>query len=71
MTYYKKDFNKTKFVVCKYCGYNNEFYRFKNYGTCLRCGKIIDGKVYLKCKLDLANKKINIREDHEVYYYGK
>lgn len=59
---------RLKFVVCKYCGYNNEFYRFRNYGTCLRCNKIIDEKVYLKTKLDLANRKINIREDYNEYY---
>ena len=57
-----------EFVVCPKCGYNNEFYRFQNYGTCLRCNEIIDKKVYLKCKLDLANRKINIREDYDEWY---
>lgn len=44
-------FIQERFVTCKYCGYNNEKKRLENYGTCLRCRKIIDGKSYLKRKL--------------------
>ena len=46
-----KRFVNERFVTCKYCGYNNEKRRLENYGTCLRCRKIIDGKSYLKRKL--------------------
>lgn len=65
----KKNFNHKKdlsFVVCQFCGYNNEFNRFQNYGTCLRCHKIIDPKVYLKRKLWETNNRKYIRE--EDYY---
>ena len=54
---------KINFIVCPYCGYNNEFYRFQNYGTCLRCHKVIDPKVYLKRKLWEANNKRFVKED--------
>lgn len=46
-----KRFVSERFVTCKYCGYNNEKKRLENYGTCLRCRKIIDGKSYLRRKL--------------------
>lgn len=46
-----KRFVSERFVTCKYCGYNNEKKRIENYGTCLRCKNIIDGKSYLKRKL--------------------
>ena len=36
------------FVVCPHCGYYNEEKRFQLYGTCLRCHKIVDKKIYLK-----------------------
>lgn len=72
MVYYMySKHEKVKFIICPYCGYNNEFFRFQNYGTCLRCDNIIDKKVYLKHKLDLANRKIVIREDYNEYYINK
>lgn len=60
------NFNRNKklnFVVCQYCGYNNEFNRFQNYGTCLRCHKIVDPKTYIKRKLWEANHRRYIEED--------
>lgn len=65
----KTNFNHNKklnFVVCQFCGYNNEFNRFQNYGTCLRCHKIIDQKTYLKRKLWEANNRYKIKEEN--YY---
>lgn len=62
----KKNFNhknKLNFVVCQFCGYNNEFNRFQNYGTCLRCHKIIDPKIYLRRKLWESKHRRYIEED--------
>lgn len=59
---------KYKFVVCTFCGYNNEEERLVNkYGTCLRCSKIIDKKAYLKRKLWEANHKKKIKEGCNYY----
>lgn len=55
---------RVEFVVCKFCGYNNEFFRFQNYGTCLRCHKIIDPKVYIKRRLWEENHKRKIKENY-------
>lgn len=55
--------NKLNFVVCKFCGYNNEKNRFQNYGTCLRCHKIIDPKIYLRRKLWESKHRRYIEED--------
>lgn len=51
------------FVVCQYCGYNNERKRFNFYGTCLRCHKIMDQKIYLKRLLWQANNRKYLEED--------
>ena len=55
------------FIKCPFCGYNNENERFQNYGTCLRCHKIIDKKVYLKRRLWEEKNKRRVREEN---YYG-
>ena len=34
---------KDKLVVCK-CGYNNKLINVKRYGTCTRCGAVLDEK---------------------------
>ena len=47
----KKFWKWTDFIECPYCGYNNESKRFQSYGTCLRCHRIIDKKIYLKRKI--------------------
>lgn len=51
------------FVVCPHCGYNNEERRFNLYGTCLRCHKVIDQKVYLRRRLWEENNRRKMRED--------
>ena len=49
-------FVKDNYITCE-CGYNNEKHRFENYGTCLRCGKILDKKIYLARLLKIKNKR--------------
>lgn len=47
----RNEFIKVRFTTCKYCGYNNFKKRLENYGTCLRCNRVIDEKSYFKRKL--------------------
>lgn len=56
----REKFVKERFVTCKYCGYNNFKKRLENFGTCLRCGEIIDERSYFKVKLGgkIYGKKI-------------
>ena len=54
------------FIKCPHCGYNNEIRRFQNYGTCLRCHKVMDEKIYLKRRYWEARTKYKIKE--ESYY---
>lgn len=56
------------FLECPYCGYNNERQRFYRYGTCLRCHKILDKKVYLKRVMWEEKTKRRIKEEK---FYGK
>ena len=55
----KNEFMIARFITCKYCGYNNFKNRLENFGTCLRCGEIIDERSYFKRKLggNLYGKK--------------
>lgn len=55
----KNEFMIARFITCPYCGYNNFKNRLENFGTCLRCGEIIDGKSYFKRKVgrNLYGKK--------------
>ena len=55
----RNEFIKVRFITCKYCNYNNYKGRLENYGTCLRCGKIIDERSYFKKRLggELYGKK--------------
>ncbi len=39
----KKDKKKIEHVTCE-CGYHNQPWNVKKYGTCTRCGKILDPK---------------------------
>lgn len=66
----KKEFKKENFVVCQYCGYNNKYRRFTLYGTCLRCHKIVDPKVYLKRRLWEENHRTKLREE-DYYVYSR
>ena len=49
-------FVKDNYITCE-CGYNNEKHRFENYGTCLRCGKILDDKIYIYSLLRKKNRR--------------
>lgn len=48
-------FVKDNYITCE-CGYNNEKHRFENYGTCLRCGRVLDPKKYLMKLLKIKNR---------------
>lgn len=50
----RKDDDYPDWVVCPKCGYNNHPDKVKFYGTCLRCGKVIDEKA--KFIHDMYNK---------------
>lgn len=56
----KKDKKKIDFVKCE-CGYNNYPENVKRYGTCRRCGKVLDAKYKFEydmfCKLRLWKGK--------------
>jgi hypothetical protein len=45
-----------KHVVCE-CGYNNQPWNAEYYGTCTRCGKIINQEAYFK---RMMNKKLKL-----------
>lgn len=47
----KEEFMRKNYITCKHCGYNNERGRFKQFGTCLKCGKILDEKTYFMIKM--------------------
>lgn len=47
-----EDFMKKNFITCT-CGYNNKISNIKTYGTCLRCGKILDDKANFNRQLFL------------------
>lgn len=63
----KKKDKELNYVICPFCGYNNEFYRFQSHGTCLRCHKIVDQKTYIKRRLWEANHRRKLLEED---YYG-
>lgn len=52
----KPEFMKELYITCDKCNYNNLKRRFENYGTCLRCGKVLDKKVYFKAKLSRISR---------------
>ena len=47
----KEDFMKKKYITCPKCSYNNERGRFNQYGTCLKCGEILDQKIYFMIEM--------------------
>lgn len=47
----KRKFVDDLFITCDECGYNNEKTRFQAFGTCLRCGKVLDDRIYFKANL--------------------
>jgi len=46
----RKKFIEDNFITCDDCGYNNQKDRFQAYGTCLRCNKVLDNRVYFKAQ---------------------
>lgn len=48
MTKKKKVF--TEHIICE-CGYNNQPWNVRNYGTCTRCGKVLDPKAKYKYEM--------------------
>ena len=67
----KKNLNKDEryqkfmadtFVVCDECGYNNPKERFEGFGTCLRCKKILDERVYFKAQMKKMAKTKPIKK---------
>ena len=59
----KEDFIKSRFITCKYCGYNNDKQRLRQYGTCLKCGKVLDEKLYFMIRMQKLIKN-NERKMH-------
>lgn len=53
---YRK-FVEEHFTTCE-CGYNNKKDRLEIYGTCLRCGKILNQKAYLRYKIKMEQYKM-------------
>lgn len=57
---HEKSFLTTK--LCEKCGYRNHARNYKKYGTCTRCGAVIDEKakfryeMYTKLRLWRGNK---------------
>lgn len=47
----KDDFMKKNYITCPKCEYNNERARFLQYGKCLKCGEILDQKVYFMIEM--------------------
>lgn len=47
----KKDFMEKNYITCPECSYNNERGRFNQFGTCLKCGAILDQKVYFMIEM--------------------
>lgn len=56
----KKERIKTEHVICE-CGYHNQPWNVKRYGTCTGCGKVLDKKAKfdyeMLIKLRLWRKK--------------
>ncbi len=44
----KEEFMRKNYTTCKYCEYNNEKSRLQKYGTCLKCGRVLDDRIYFK-----------------------
>lgn len=51
-----KKFIEEHFITCE-CGYFNKKGRIDNYGFCLRCGKVLDEKAYLKYRVRMESLK--------------
>ena len=47
----KEKLMEKEYITCDECGYNNKKKGFEAFGTCLRCGNILDDKIYFKAQL--------------------
>ena len=69
----KKEFMGKLYIICDKCGYNNKKKRNENFGTCLRCGEIIDNRLYFRAmlrKLSIKNPRSRGRKgDKAVLYF--
>lgn len=54
---------KSTYITCK-CGYNNSKEKLNLYGKCLRCGEILDKRIYLKV---MMRGRIIKKDGKEVY----
>lgn len=59
----RKAFMGVNYITCEKCGYNNERSRFMQFGTCLKCGKILDEKTYFMIEMmkRIKNNKRKMR----------
>lgn len=48
-------------IMCEDCGYCNQPFNVKKYGTCTCCGKILNAKAkfFYEIKIKTKNKKIH------------
>lgn len=58
-----KEYKEIKYTSCPHCGYNNKRGRLEKFGTCLRCHKIVDKKIYLRRKLWEAKHHTTVNEE--------
>ena len=47
----KEVFLEKYYTACPKCSYNNEKGRLNQYGTCLKCGAVLDEKIYFKIQM--------------------
>lgn len=47
----KEDFLRKTYIKCPKCKYNNEKGRLNHYGTCLKCGSVLDNKKYFMIEM--------------------
>lgn len=52
----KKKYKPLDNIICE-CGYQNLKHNVKTYGTCTRCGKVLDEKIKFKYEM---NKKLRL-----------
>lgn len=58
----KEKWMQETFKICEYCGYNNPRERFEGFGTCLRCKKVLDEKVYFRAQMKKVSRKKPVKQ---------
>lgn len=48
--------DNTKLTLCSKCGYNVKEQYLRTYGSCLRCGNIMDEKIHFKYEMSKKMK---------------